>query len=147
MRMTKSVPDDQQCPDCGRFKNRGLAVDAVIVRDGKILLGKRGGEPCKGMWATIGGFNEWGETLEETVAREVMEEAGLTVTACHLLNVYSDPARDPRQVVAVAYVVETTGEPVAGDDIEEVKWVPLDEVPTELALDHAKIIADYKARY
>jgi ADP-ribose pyrophosphatase YjhB (NUDIX family) len=143
--MSHPVPDDQPCPHCGRFNNRGLSIDAIIVRDGKILLGKRGAEPCKGMWGTVGGFNEWGETLEDTVVREVEEETGLTVTSCRLLNVYSDPARHPRQAVVGAYIAETTGEPVPGDDIVDLKWVPLDEVPDELAFDHAKIIADYKA--
>jgi len=143
--MPSSVPDDQPCPHCGRFKNRGLSIDAVIVRDGKILLGKRGAEPCKGMWGTVGGFTEWGEKLEDTVAREVLEETGLAVTSCRMINVYSDPARHPQQVVNVAYVVETTGEPIAGDDIEEVKWVSLDEIPDNLAFDHNKIIAEYKA--
>ncbi|HTE58152.1 MAG TPA: NUDIX hydrolase [Verrucomicrobiae bacterium] len=140
-----SVPDDQPCPRCGRYKNRGLSIDAVIVRDGKILLGKRGAEPCKGQWATIGGYVEWGEKLEEALVREVFEETGLKVTSWRIINVYSDPARHPQQAVNVAYVAETQGDPRPGDDIEEVKWVPLDQIPDNLAFDHAKIIADYKA--
>lgn len=140
-----TVPDDQPCPQCGRYKNRGLSIDAVIVRDGKILLGKRGAEPCKGQWGTVGGFVEWGEQLEETLAREVFEETGLKVISSRMIGVYSDPARHPQQVVNVAFAVETKGEPKAGDDIEEVKWVPLDQIPDNLAFDHAKIIADYKA--
>lgn len=88
---------------------------------------------------------EWDETLEETAAREVREETGLRVTSLRMINVYSDPARHPRQVVNVAFVAETTGDPVAGDDIQEIKWVPLDEVPDDLAFDHNKIIAEYQA--
>lgn len=143
--MSQPIPDDQVCPTCGRYNNRGLSIDAVIVRNGKILLGKRGAEPCKGQWGTVGGFVEWGETVEDTVVREVLEETGLRVTSSRLINIYSDPARHPRQAVSVGYAVETEGEPVAGDDIAEVMWVPLDQIPGDLAFDHARLIADYKA--
>jgi ADP-ribose pyrophosphatase YjhB (NUDIX family) len=143
MHMNQPVPDDQQCPHCGRFKNRGLSSEAIIVRDGKILLGKRKFEPYKGYWGTFGGFVEWDETTEQALARETEEETGLTVTSSKLIGVYSDPKRDPRQAVCVAYAVQTTGEPRPGDDIEAVKWVPLDSLPDDLPFDHARIIADY----
>lgn len=48
--MPATVPNDQPCPHCGRFLNRGISIDAVIVRDGKILLGKRAAEPDKDKW-------------------------------------------------------------------------------------------------
>jgi 8-oxo-dGTP diphosphatase len=120
-------------------------VDAVIVRDEKILLIKRGEEPFKGYWATPGGYMNWDESLEDAVRRETFEETGLAVTTCRLLNTYSEPSRHPHQSVAVVYVVETTGEPVAGDDAIDFKWVPLDELTDVLAFDQHLIIADFNA--
>lgn len=140
------VADDQPCPHCGRYKNRGLSVDAVIVRGDKILLGKRKGEPFKGYWGIFGGFVGSDETAEDALRRETKEESGLDVISSDLIGVYSDPARDPRGTVTVAYAVRVRGEPKAGDDIEDVKWVHIDDLPDNLPFDHKQIIADYSSR-
>jgi 8-oxo-dGTP diphosphatase len=144
--MDSPVAPDKRCPHCGRYNNRGLTIDAVIVRDSRILLGKRGGAdaPFKGYWALPGGYVEWGESTETALAREVREETGLTVTGQAVIGVYSDPHRTTSQAVTVGYAAQTTGEPTAGDDLAEVEWFPLDKLPSELAFDHADIIADYR---
>jgi 8-oxo-dGTP diphosphatase len=143
--MPSTVAPNQQCPHCGRYNNRGLAMDIVIIRGNDILLGKRGNadEPFVGYWALFGGFVEWDESVEEALDREAKEESNLTVTSKKLIGVYSKPSRHPRQVVTVAYTVEVEGEPKAGDDIAEVRWYSLDELPKELAFDHRDIIDDY----
>src|SRR4051812_36937535 len=112
-------------PQPDKYVNRGLSVDGVIIREKKILLIKRGREPFKGYWALPGGYIEWDESTEEAVAREVMEETGLTVNSCELIGVYSLPNRHPKQVINIAYSLVTTGEPKAGDDVTEIKWCPL----------------------
>lgn len=132
----------QPCPHCGRYKNRRVAVDAVIVQESKILLIKRGVEPFKGMWALPGGGVEFDETAEEALRKEVLEEAGLTVKSMVFLQVYTDPKRDPKQAISLAYVVHAEGEPKAGDDARAYKWFGLHDLP-ELAFDHGKIIEDY----
>lgn len=137
----EQLSPNQPCPHCGRFNNRGLSIEAIIIRRDKILLGKRGNEPFKDYWGVFGGFVEWGETTEEALQRETKEESGLDVVSSKLVGVYSDPARHPRQVVTVAYLVETKGEPQAGDDISEVKWFALQDLPV-LPFDHAQIIED-----
>lgn len=133
---------DEPCPDCGRFANRGVSVDAIIIRDGKILLIRRGGEPFKGYWATPGGFVDWDETVEDAVAREVMEEVGLRVTGLRFVGLYSQPSRHPNQVINAVFVVTADGDPVAGDDAAEFAWYPLDSLPSPLAFDHAQNIQD-----
>ena len=55
------------------------AVGAIILKDDKILLVKRGAEPGIGKWSIPGGSMEFGETMEEAVKREVKEETGLDV--------------------------------------------------------------------
>lgn len=135
------VPKDQPCPHCGRFDNRGVSIDAVIVQDQKILLIKRGVEPFKGYWGTPGGYVLWDESTEQAVGREVKEETGLDVTKTTLVKVDSNPIRHPRQVINFVYLAEVgNGEPVAGDDAAEIQWFDLSAMPAELAYDHAQNI-------
>lgn len=131
------------CPTCGNYNHRSISIDALIITDNKILLIKRGSEPYKGLWALPGGHLDWDETLEEAVIREVKEETGLKVTSINFLKVYSTPSRHPRQLIAVAYQVETSGKPQAGDDARELKFFPFANLPKQLAFDHQHIIDDH----
>ena len=67
----------------------------------------------------------------------------MTAKKVILLGVYSNPKRDPRQTISIAYVVYATGKPKAGDDASDAKWFPLNKLP-KLAFDHAQMIRDYK---
>lgn len=139
MELSRSEP----CPHCGRFANRGVSIDAIIIKGSQVLLVKRGVDPFKGFWATPGGFVEWDESAQQAVTREVMEETGLTVTNAELVSAYSDPDRHPRQVINLLHVVDVAdGTPVAGDDADDVQWFALDNLPAELAFDHKQNIAD-----
>ncbi|MCX6776714.1 MAG: NUDIX hydrolase [Candidatus Micrarchaeota archaeon] len=121
---------------------RPTTVDAVIIGRGSILLVKRRFDPYKGLWAIPGGFVEEGETAEQAAARETFEETGVRIKVTKLLGVYSDPKRDPRGTVSVAFIAKAlSNEAKGGDDAEEAKWFKLSEIPP-LAFDHAKMIND-----
>jgi 8-oxo-dGTP diphosphatase len=60
--------------------NEPNAASVALMRDGEVLLIKRAFEPFKGMWTLPGGRHEAGESIEETAAREILEELGLAVT-------------------------------------------------------------------
>lgn len=136
---------NKPCPHCGRFANRGVSVDAIILKGEEILLVKRGVEPQKGFWATPGGYVEWDESAEDAVRREVREETGLEVDSLEMLDVYSEPDRHPKQVINILYKAGVEpGELKAGDDSEEVRWFKLNALPEEMALDHKQNIADAK---
>lgn len=141
-----NLKNNEPCPSCGRYANRGLTIDAVIVRDDKVLLIKRGSEPFKGFWALPGGHVDWDETVEDAVRREVQEETGLAVTSLELIGVLSKPERHPKQCVSVAYVAQTTGDVKVGDDAVEFQWADVEELP-ELAFDHEEIIEKYLKKY
>lgn len=125
------------------FKQPSLTVDAVIVKDGKIVLIKRKNDPFKGMWALPGGFVDYGERVEDATIREALEETSLEVELLALLGVYSAPDRDPRRhTVGVIYIAKPVGgELKAADDAAEAKWHDPAE-PVELAFDHGQIYAD-----
>jgi len=136
------IPNNQPCPHCGRYNNRAVTVDAVIIEGNKVLLIKRGVEPFKGYWALPGGHTDWDETVEDSVKREVKEEIGVEVASLKQIGLYSDPKRHPKQSINISYEVEIKGEPKAGDDAKECTWFELNDLP-ELAFDHKKIIEDY----
>jgi len=124
-------------------KSPMLTVDIVIKRkDGTIVLVKRLNPPFKDRYAVPGGFVEYGETVEQAAKREAKEETGLQVGNLRLVGVYSDPARDPRgHVVSVAFLAdELDGELRASTDAKQVK--AFKKIPTNLAFDHSRIIAD-----
>ncbi|MDP1834026.1 MAG: NUDIX hydrolase [Candidatus Moranbacteria bacterium] len=141
------LSNNERCPECGRFNNRGTSIDAMIVNDDKILLIKRGANPFKGFWALPGGYVEWDESAEEAVGREVKEELGVIVESSNLIGVYSSPNRHPKQVIDMAYVVTISGSPKAGDDALEFEWYFFNDLPAELAFDHKKIIEDYLEKF
>ncbi len=117
-------------------------ADVIIERLGSIVLVNRRWKPLG--WALPGGFVEAGERVAEAAVREAFEETGMRVTLHALLHVYSDPARDPRRAtLTVAFTATSDDEPVGGDDAAEAAWFPIDALPTPMAFDHARIIADY----
>lgn len=121
-----------------------VAVDAVLLHDGKLVLVLRRNAPFKGKYALPGGFVEFGEALEDAVRREVREETGLAAVVQRLLGVYGGPDRDPRgHTISVAYVLHSTGEtPRAGSDAAATKLVRARIIP-HLAFDHSTILKDY----
>jgi 8-oxo-dGTP diphosphatase len=112
-----------------------VGVGAVILRNGKILLGKRLYEPAAGKWSIPGGLVELGETLEHAVIREAKEETCLDVFNPTLFDVIDILEADKQgkivyHYIIVDYLVIPTGncEPTAASDTSELRWVPLNEV-------------------
>ena len=125
-----------------------IAADAIIElvdRPGRpIVLIERLNPPYG--WAIPGGFVDLGERMERAAMREALEETGLRVILRALLGLYSDPARDPRgHTVTAVYVAEAQGEPRALDDARALAVFGLDDLPPDLAFDHALVLADYRA--
>ena len=121
------------CRVCGRiaYLDPKLAVAVLIVRDGQILLGKRGpGTREPGKWSFPAGFVERGERVEAAAAREAREETGLEVVIGDLVGLFSS---EGEPVVLAVYAAEAAaGEPRAGDDLTELDWFSFGELP-ELA--------------
>lgn len=125
-----------------------LTVDIIIEladRPGRpiVLIERRNPPPG---WALPGGFVDVGETTERAAVREALEETSLAVTLVALLGVYSDPRRDPRgHTASVVYVAQARGAPRARDDAREAGVFLPERPPADLAFDHARILADYRA--
>lgn len=118
------------CTSCGHttFLDPKLAVAVIIVRDGLILLGRRGpGTRQAGLWSFPAGFVERGEQVEHAAAREAREETGLDITIGRLVGLFSSAGETV--VLAVYAAAELTGEALAGDDLTELGWFPIDKLP------------------
>jgi 8-oxo-dGTP diphosphatase len=82
-----------------------VGVGAVILKDGKIALIKRGNEPSKGKWTIPGGIVELSESPESAVLREAKEETGLEADNPTLLDVVSNVDYDENGKVKYHYVI------------------------------------------
>src|SRR5215211_8673084 len=125
------------CTACGHitFLDPKLAVAALIVRDGRILLGKRGpGTRSPGKWSFPAGFVERGEQVETATAREVLEETGLEIEPGQLVGLFSEPGEMVVLAVYEATIRKPDAVPAAGDDLVDLGWFPLGGLP-ELAFE------------
>jgi 8-oxo-dGTP diphosphatase len=114
---------------------RRIPCVGAVIRDrgGRLLLIRRGHEPGAGLWSLPGGRIEPGETDQQAVAREVLEETGLVVTCGTLLGTVELPG-PPGSVIDVSdyLAVVTGGELAPGDDADDARWVTaadLDSLP------------------
>src|SRR3984893_15216530 len=112
-----------------------VGVGGVIIVQGRALLIRRGSEPLLGEWSIPGGTLELGETLEQGVARELLDETGLTVKVIELIEVFDriyvestaearEEKKGPRfHYVIVDYLCERlAGEAVAASDVTDVAF-------------------------
>jgi 8-oxo-dGTP diphosphatase len=105
-----------------------LAVGAIVVRDDALLMIKRGREPHAGLWSIPGGRVEPGEYLADAVRREVREETGLDVEVGELVGILEVLGDEHFVIHDYGATPTENREPVADDDAEEIRWVPLKEV-------------------
>ncbi len=110
----------------------GLGV--VLFKGESVLLVRRSKPPAAGSWSIPGGAQELGETAEAGARRELLEEAGLHVGALHLAANVDSLHRDPDGRVRFHYTILDFagtwigGEPVAGSDVSDALWAPLDQL-------------------
>lgn len=126
-----------------------LAVGAVVVDDGRLLLVRRTTPPGVGTWSVPGGRVEPGETLAEAVTRELREETGLD-GACGPLIGWSEHLADDAEghghlvILDFEVTLFASAEPVAGSDAGAARWVPLADVAEErLAPGLAEFLHDH----
>jgi len=102
-----------------------VAVGAVIVRDGRLLMIRRGRGVGAGRWSLPGGRVEAGETLTVALAREIREETGLTASVGRLCGI-AERISTTAHYVILDFWASADGTPVAGDDAAAVLWADRD---------------------
>ena len=127
----------QQKPEVkARFR---VGAFAVIEHEGRYLLARR---RDIGWWNLPGGGLESGETVDEGLAREVMEEVGLTVDIVRVVGIYSKPRKDEVVITALCHLTPNAGEPGTSDEVSEVGWFAPSEFPEHLLPKHRQRLED-----
>ena len=123
------------CNTCNEtfYRNAKPCASVLLVRDGEVLLAKRGREPFMGAYDIIGGFMEPDELPEAAAIREAKEETGLDVQITKLLGIYVDRyGEDGDYTLNIHYIGEITGgEMKPMDDVAALEWVPIADVPLD----------------
>jgi 8-oxo-dGTP diphosphatase len=133
------------------MKFAGRTATAIIpFPPDKILLIKRHTVPFSGYWALPGGRVDSGETVEQTIVREVKEETGLDVAVMRKTGEYHEQGVQDGveyNYYPACFLVKTVGGRIEKQEseIEEIKLFSLNEVPEALAFEHTLMIKDYVA--
>ncbi len=123
--------------------SKPTASAVCVDEDGRLLLSRRGIDPCKGKWDFPGGFLDEEEHPLDCIRRELREEAGVEVEPLEFLGVWVDryggdgSAQATLNLYWSARIVE--GSPEPADDVAELRWFAPIEIPfEELAFPHTR---------
>lgn len=117
-----------------------VAALAVVLRGDTVLLVQRANPPDAGLWGFPGGKIEFGEPLLAAAARELAEETGVTAHPLRVIDALDvhDRAENGHLrshfVLVAVLCTWQSGEPVAGDDARDARWVALRDMETALPL-------------
>jgi ADP-ribose pyrophosphatase YjhB (NUDIX family) len=139
----------QTCETCKaiHWRNAKPCAGALVVRDGRVLLGRRAVDPARGAWDIPGGFLEPWELPQHAAVREVLEETGLVVRAQdNPFTVVIDTYADRDYTLNLYYLAEIVGGSAGpADDLTELGWFAPDELPGDLAFAHcAEVLARWR---
>jgi len=115
----------RKCEKCSTKSRPRVDPSSIVLvaspDNSKVLLGRKAAWP-EGKWSTLAGFVEFGESLEECVCREVLEESGVEVDRSTLRHVASQPWPFPSSLM-VGYACRAKTEAITVDDeLEDVAW-------------------------
>jgi ADP-ribose pyrophosphatase YjhB (NUDIX family) len=129
-----TADDHLVCTACGEryWGNAIPGVQGILERDGRVLLARRAHDPRRGHWDLPGGFVNETENPLDALRREFREETGLDVSPGEFLRIDIEPYNH-RHVFSVTWIVHAEGDPVAADDVEELRWFARHELPPEMA--------------
>ena len=135
-------------------KRVGAGFGVILLRNNKILLGKRHPDPDKadsafrsaGEWSLPGGKMEWGETFEEGAIREVKEETGITIRNPQVISVHNCKNQHAHFMTVGLLVTNISGEAhvMEPDEITEWQWFSLDDLPSPGYFPSFEVIENYQ---
>lgn len=115
-----------------------VGIGVIVLRQGEVLLIRRGKPPNEGMWSLPGGGQELGERAEEAARRELLEETGLEVGQLHLAANVDSITHDGEGRIQFHYTILdfaarwAGGTPRAGGDAAHAAWVRFEDLHDHL---------------
>lgn len=112
-----------------------VGVGGIVVKDGHVLLIRRGKEPSYGLWSIPGGAVNVGEALRAATQREIREECGVEIDVTDVLEVVERVVRDDHDQIQYHYVLIdflarwVSGDPAPSSDVLESRWVLPGDLP------------------
>ncbi len=113
----------------------GVGVAVFVKKDGKVLLQKRIGAHGAHTWGLPGGHMEYGETPEQTAAREAKEEVNVEIEKARVVGITNDfMPHDQKHYITIFMEAEYSGGEIKSNDssVSEIKWCKPDNLPSPL---------------
>jgi len=136
-------------------KKIGIGIGILLMKEGKILLGKRHDDPIKadselhgeGTWTMPGGKLDYGETFEDGAVRETFEETGIRLNKTRIICLNEDKNIYAHYVTIGLYCDDFEGEPkvMEPDEITEWRWFAIEEMPKNLFEPTRNVLRNYLA--
>jgi ADP-ribose pyrophosphatase YjhB (NUDIX family) len=137
------------CGSCGKvvFHNPAVGVAVVVLDDdGRLLLARRA-RSYAGEWCIPCGYVEWDEDVRHAAVRELEEETGLSVELGDVLTVHSNFHDPDQHTVGIWFRGRVVGGSLlAGDDVDQVGYHPLDALPGRLAFPTDELVVEQLRR-
>lgn len=112
-----------------------VGIGVMILKDGKVLLGKRKGSHGEGEYAFPGGHLEYMESFEDCARRETKEECGINIKNIRFQFLANVAKYSPKHYVHIGLIADReSGDPkvLEPDKIESWDWYDLDSLPQPL---------------
>lgn len=132
----------------------GVGIGVMILKNNKVLLGKRHEDPEKadselhgeGTWTMPGGKLDFKESFEEGAKRETMEETGIELKDIKVICINNEIIEDAHFITIGLFSDDFKGEPkvMEPDEIIEWRWFDLDNLPSPIFFPSAKVLENYK---
>ncbi|MBI5126178.1 MAG: NUDIX domain-containing protein [Candidatus Taylorbacteria bacterium] len=124
-----------------------VGIGVMIIKDNKVLLGKRKGSHGEGEYAWPGGHMEYMESFQDCAKRETLEETGIQIHNVRFLRLMNLKTYAPKHYVDIGLIADwKSGEPeiMEPEKIEEWNWYDINELPEPLFSSIPSYIEAYK---
>ncbi len=131
----------------------GVGFGVMILKDNKVLLGKRHEDPEKadsllngaGTWTMPGGKLDFGESFEQGAVREVLEETGIKIKNTSVICINNDIVETAHFITIGLLCTDFEGSPevMEPDEITEWGWFDLEDLPSPLYFPSEKVLNNY----
>lgn len=129
-----------------RYSTFPIGINVFVIKEGKLLLGRRKGGYGEGEWGLPGGHLETGENMIDAARRELVEETSLKANKFSFVNLVNDP-NTFKHYIQVGFLAEEVGGDVTllePDKCSGWEWFPLDALPEVIFSGHRKQIELFK---